>query len=403
MTSILLSAGLALPATANTVARHHFPHMPGFAMRFGSRFAEPVAKPRAGKTTDAKTQKPVRVDSGSYIIVDHPDADASWGTRLVGINEHSAGSGYYLNKNDGAFHGFLRIGNDFPIDIQVGSNDTFEALMNDKNETFGSYIDNDDGLEKAWVRTKNGAVIPFEIPDATNGSIGQFINNNGVLVGAYIDGNGAYHCFSRTRAGVVGELSDAPNAGSGEEQGTECIGNNNQNETGDIAGGVVDGNYHAIAFLRHVEDGSYEEFEAPKAGSGENQGTFAAEVDDQGRVYGQVIDSHDVMHGYIREKNGKFRLVNAPDAGTGPGQGTVSVEHCEGGWCVGEYIDSNDVSHGYYCTDYCKKQGEIVEFDPPGVGDAGTYVVISSNKAHQITGTFKDANGIRHGFVRDPN
>ena len=58
--------------------------------------------------------------------------------------------------------------------------------------------------------------------------------------------------------------------------------------------------------------------------------------------------------------------------------------------------------HGYYCTDYCKKRGDLVEFDPPGAGDIGTYVVISSNKAHQIAGTFKDDNAIRHGFIRNP-
>src|SRR6185312_8260627 len=117
LSSIVLSTTLALPALAGTTPQHRFPHMPGFAMRLSGRLAEAIARPQAGKTTNAKTQKPVRVDSGSYTIVDHPNADPSWGTRLVGINESSAGSGYYLNKNDGAFHGFLRMGNNFPIDI----------------------------------------------------------------------------------------------------------------------------------------------------------------------------------------------------------------------------------------------------------------------------------------------
>jgi len=397
--SLLLSTTLALPALAGTTAQHRFPHMPGFAMRLSGRIAEPVASPLAGKTTKAKTQKPVRVDSGSYTIVDHPDADPSWGTRLVGINESSTGSGYYLNNNDGTFHAFLHMPDGSWTDIQVGDNDTEGFLLNDKNETFGTYFDNDRGLEEPWVRTKDGALIPIEVPDGTGGGLGQFINNKGVLVGVYLDGNGAYHCFTRTREGVITELPDAPNSGSGDQQGSECIGNNDR---GDIAGGAVDSNYHMIAFIRHAGDGSYEEFEAPNAGSGENQGTIAAEINENGRTYGQVIDGNDVMHGFIRDRHGKFTIVDAPDAGTGPGQGTVSVEHCEAGWCVGEYIDSNDVSHGYYCTDYCKQHGEIVEFDPPGAGDIGTYVVISSNKTHQITGTFKDDSAVRHGFVRNP-
>ncbi|MBV9063097.1 MAG: hypothetical protein JOY77_09255, partial [Alphaproteobacteria bacterium] len=305
---------------------------------------------------------------------------------------------YYLNKNDGTFHGFLRMPDGSWTDIQVGNNDTLEFLVNDKNETFGSYIDSNTGLEEPWVRTKDGAVIPIEVPDGTGGGLGQFINNKGVLTGVYLDSNAAYHCFTRTRKGALTELADAPNSGSGEEQGTECIGINNN---GDISGGAIDENYHAYAFIRWA-DGNYYEFEAPKAGDGEGQGTIAAEISEHGRTNGQVVDSNNVMHGFIRDPDGNFTIVDAPDAGTGPGQGTVAVEHCEGEWCVGEYIDSNDVNHGYYCTDYCRKRGEIVEFDPPGVGDIGTYVVISSNKSHHIAGTFKDGNAVRHGFIRNP-
>jgi hypothetical protein len=193
--SILLSSAMVLPATAGTTPpQHRFPHMPAFAMRLGDRFAEPVAKPRAGKATKAKTQKPLRADSGSYTIVDHPNADPSYGTRVFGINESSVISGQYVDKDDGTFHAFLRMPDDsYPVDIHIGNNDTFVGLLNDKNEVFGSYIDNDTGLEEPWVRTKDGAVISIQVPDGTGGGLGQFINNKGVLVGVYLDGNGAYH------------------------------------------------------------------------------------------------------------------------------------------------------------------------------------------------------------------
>jgi hypothetical protein len=399
--SILMSSALAHAAPDTIPRQHHLPHLPGiFGSRLMSRFAEP--RPVQPARTSGKTtgQKPVRLDSGNYTIFDHPSTDPSWGTRAVGINENSVLSGYYLNKDDGAFHAYLlpTKGGD-PIDIQIGYNDTFGTLLNDKNEAFGTYIDADTGVENAWVRTKNGAVIPFQTPHGTNGGNPQFINNKGVLTGVYFDDSDVLHCFTRTRKGVLIELPDAPNAGSGDQQGSQCIGINNK---GDIGGSVIDNNNHFIGFIRHAGDGSYEEFEAPDAGAGEFQGTIAAEVDEHGRTNGQVVDANDVMHGFIRSPQGKFTIVDAPDAGTGPGQGTVAVEHCDGGWCVGEYIDANDVNHGYYCTDYCKKRGEIVEFDPPGAGDIGTYVVISSNKAHQIAGTFKDDNAVRHGFIRNP-
>lgn len=342
--------------------------------------------------------RPVHPDA-NYTIIDHPDADPGYGTRVSGINEGSVVSGQYVNTADGMFHAFLRMPDgSFPIDIQIGHNDTFVGLLNDKNETFGSYIDGDTGVENAWVRTKDGTVTAVLPPDGTGGGYGQFINNKGVLLGNYLDGNGAIHDFTRTRNGALTELADAPNAGTGEGQGSQGIGINNK---GDISGGAIDSNYHVYGFIRWA-NGSYEEFEAPNAGSGEGQGTYAAEINAKGRTNGAVVDANNVNHGFIRDPDGKFTIVDAPDAGTGPGQGTVAVEHCDGGWCVGEYVDSNDVLHGYYCTNSCKNRGEIVEFDPLGAGDIGTYVVISSNKAHQIVGTFKDDGAVRHGFIRNP-
>jgi hypothetical protein len=396
LSSILLGSAFALlpaasMATPNTI-HHGLWNSP--AARFAEHRAEHGDLRERNSSAKPAANRPGGLDV-NYTIINRPLADPTWGTRVNGINESSVVSGQYVNKDDGTFHAFLRTPDDnFPIDIQVGHNDTFAGFLNDEDETFGSYIDNDTGLENAWVRTKDGAVTALQPPDGTNGSYGQFINNKGVLLGNYVDENGAIHSFVRTRKGSLTELADALNAGAGIEQGTQGIGINNK---GEVSGVVIDSNNHFYGFVRST-NGSYAEFEAPGAGSGEFQGTFAAEINDREWVNGQVVDANDVMHGFIRDPDGNYTIVNAPDAGTGPGQGTVAVEHCEAGWCIGEYIDSNDVSHGYYRT----KRGKIVEFDPPGAGDIGTYVVISSNKARQIAGTFKDDNGIRHGFIRNP-
>jgi len=398
LASLLLGSTLLLPvggiAKPNIVHRGLRGMLP---MRFGEQRAErdtfrlrkPAVNPAAHRPTP---------HSAHYTIVDHPNGDPAYRTRVFGINEAGVVSGQYVDTDDGTFHAFLRMPDgSYPanLDIHIGNNDTFALLLNDKNEVFGSYIDNDAGLEQPWVRTKNGAVIPFQVPDGTGGAIGQYINNKGVLAGDYFDDNGAFHCFTRTRKGVITELPDAKNAGTGAGQGSQCVG---INEEGDLSGGIIDSNDNATAFIRH--DGNYEEFQAPGAGMGPGQGTTAAEIDDHGWVVGQVIDANGVMHGFIRDPSPShiFTIVNAPDAGTSPGQGTVAVEHREAGWAIGEYIDSSGVSHGYYM----KKNGKIVEFDPPGVGDAGTYFVISSNKAHQIVGAFRDENAVRHGFIRKP-
>jgi hypothetical protein len=400
LTALLLGSAVGL--TSGSMAKPAATHY-GFRYSALARFAEHRAEREALRqhetSANSAAHKPVRLDP-NFTIIDHPNADPAYGTRVNGINEGGVTSGQYVDKDDGTFHAFLRMPDDsYPVDIHIGHNDTFILLLNDKNETFGSYFDNGTGVENAWVRIKNGAVIPIQVPDGTGGSFGQYINNKGVLSGNYLDDNGAIHSFTRTRSGVITELEDAQNAGSGDGQGSQGIGINNK---GDIAGGVFDSNNHMIGFIRSAADGSYLEFEAPGAGPGESQGTEAYEINEHGRTNGQVIDVHDVMHGFIRYPDGKFTIVDAPDAGTRPGQGTFAVEHCEGGWCMGEYIDSNYVSHGFYCTDDCRKRGEIFEYDPPGAGDIGTYTVISSNKSNQIAGTFKDDNAVRHGFIRNP-
>jgi hypothetical protein len=399
LTTLLFGAAFVVPGAAMPSAgamQRHYSHLRGHFARFAER-GRPALAPHVQKAIKlGAAHKPMPLDSGNYTIVDHPDGDPAYRTRVFGINEAGVVSGQYVDKDDGTFHAFLRMPDgSYPanLDIHIGNSDTFALLLNDKNEVFGSYIDSDTGLEKPWVRTKDGAVTPIEVPDGTGGGIGQFINNKGVLAGDYFDGNGAFHCFTRTRKGTITELPDAPNAGTGADQGSQCIGINNK---GDLSGGIIDSNDNATAYIRH--NGSYEEFQAPGAGTGPGQGTTATEIDDQGWVVGQVIDADDVMHGFIRDPDGNFTSVDAPDAGTGPGQGTVAVEHREGGWAIGEYIDSNDVSHGYYR----KTNGKIVEFDPPGAGDAGTYFVISSNMAHQIVGAFRDDNAVRHGFIRNP-
>lgn len=395
LTSLLLGGVFALLPTGS-MARpspiHRFWNSP--FTRFAEHQSERDKLRQQKASAVLVAHQPMRGDV-NYTIVEHPNADPAWGTRLNGINESSVVSGEYVDENDGMFHAFLRTPDkNYPVDVQIGHNDTFAGLLNDKNETCGSYIDGDTGLENAWVRTEDGTVTALQPPDGTGGSYGQFINNKGVLLGNYLDDNGAIHSFVRTRQGALTELDDAPNAGTGVEQGTQGIGIDNK---GEVSGGVIDSSNHFYGFVRSP-DGTYNEFEAPDAGPGEFQGTIAAEINDKGWVVGQYVDASDVLHGFIRDPDGNFTTVDAPDAGTSPGQGTVAVEHREAGWSIGEYIDSNDVYHGYYRNNGAR----IVEFDPPGAGGLGTYVVISSNKAHQITGTFKDDSGVRHGFIRNP-
>src|SRR6185437_2574931 len=105
LSSILLSGAVAMPAIAKAVPpQHRVPHVP--SMHFAGRFAEPPSN-TAGHNAEANVRKPARLDSGNYTIIDLPNVDPSWGTRVVGINESDVLSGYYLNKDDGKFHAYL--------------------------------------------------------------------------------------------------------------------------------------------------------------------------------------------------------------------------------------------------------------------------------------------------------
>jgi hypothetical protein len=398
-TSILLGSAIALPAAASArptaPPAHQLPHFRSASVGLMGRFSEPTPAGSHKAAVKAGWHRPALLDP-NYTIIDEPDADPSvYGTRVFGINESGQISGQYVDSG-GAFHAFLGTpnGNKFKYTpITVNGGDTFSGFLNDKGEIFGSYVDGTTGIENTWIRNPDGKIETVQPPDGTNGSFGEWLNDRGVLVGNYLDDNGAIHTFVRTKNGVVTQLADAPNSGADEKQGTQGI---TINAAGVISGQVTDSNNVVHGFVRSPT-GTYAQIDVPGAGSGEGQGTTVVESDDKGCMSGQYIDSGGVFHGFILCGDA-FTSVDAPDAGTSPTQGTF-VEHREAGWSVGEYIDANDVYHGYFR----KKNGKIVEFDAPGAGDLGTYTVYSSNRDHQIAGTFKDDSGIRHGFIRNPH
>src|SRR2546430_17697139 len=62
-------------------------------------------------------------------------------------------------------------------------------------------------------------------------------------------------------------------------------------------------------------------FDAPGAGTGPGQGTFAFNIGPAGAIIGRTRERNDVRHGFIRSQGGSFTIFDPPGAGTGPGQG----------------------------------------------------------------------------------
>src|SRR5579862_7306509 len=66
----------------------------------------------------------------------------------------------------------------------------------------------------------------------------------------------------------------------------------------------------------------YITFDVPGAGTGANQGTVANAINSTGEISGGVTDGNNAYHSFVRAANGTITSFDAPDAGTGARQGT---------------------------------------------------------------------------------
>ena len=160
----------------------------------------------------------------------------------------------------------------------------------------------------------------------------------------------------------------------------------------------------ALAISTSISAQTITTFDAPGAGTGPLQGTYAINIGPSGTIIGFSRDANDVRHGFIRSKHGSFIIFDAPGAGTGPGQGTRAYATNPSGTITGFFSDSANVAHGYVRSN----QGVITVFDAPGAGTGpgqGTFpfspLIMNPNGA--ITGWYVDSALVSHGFLRDRN
>jgi len=78
----------------------------------------------------------------------------------------------------------------------------------------------------------------------------------------------------------------------------------------------------ALAVSTQICAQSITTIDAPGAGTGPNQGTYAFNINPSGTIIGFMRDANDVRHGFVRSQDGSFTIFDAPGAGTAAGQGT---------------------------------------------------------------------------------
>src|SRR5438874_13619868 len=65
-------------------------------------------------------------------------------------------------------------------------------------------------------------------------------------------------------------------------------------------------------------------FDAPGAGTGPGQGTYATNIVPSGPIIGFTRDANNARHVFVRCQDGSFINFNAPGAGTGRGEGPLA-------------------------------------------------------------------------------
>src|SRR6266700_3739366 len=58
----------------------------------------------------------------------------------------------------------------------------------------------------------------------------------------------------------------------------------------------------------------YVSFDAPKAGTGANEGTYPSAINGNGWIGGTVVYSTGFSHGFLRKPNGSFIAIDPPTA-----------------------------------------------------------------------------------------
>jgi probable HAF family extracellular repeat protein len=283
---------------------------------------------------------------------------------------------------------------DFP-----GAADTVECCsailnINDEGQIVGGYMDAS-GTGHGFL-LKGGMFTTIDFPGAVyTEALGM--NARGQIVGEYIDAiKMASHGFLLTRRGFA--TVDPPGAIN------RYI--NWINQQGDMVGGYMDmdGSFHGVLVSR----GAFMTIDFPGASN-----TFGLGINSRGEIVGGYVDSAGLnLHGFLMS-NGKFNSFDFPGSNTdisacgGLGGG---VSYTDGindeGTIVGGYCGADGHLHGFLLS---RKEMGNAE-DSGASTDIGVFSTIDFpgaissfasgiNSEGKIVGGYQSADGHYHGFL----
>lgn len=258
------------------------------------------------------------------------------------------------------------------FDYPGTGNLTRPQKINDNGDIVGSFVDSS-GVARGFFRSRNGDFsAPLVEPNDTgNSTQGRGINNSLTICGDYLISAGSYHGYFLS--GDTYSEFDVADA-----LDTSVLGVNN---AGDFAGNFIPGEGPSLAFVSL--SGIVTSFGVPEA-----IGNVAYQLNASNQSVGYYVDSAAVLHGFLRKGNGTLLFPIDPAGSTG----TILFGLNDQNWVVGRYSDSAGVTHGLFFF----APGHFTTFDFPG----STYTSLNGiNRRGFICGRYLDAAGIEHGFV----
>ena len=140
-------------------------------------------------------------------------------------------------------------------------------------------------------------------------------------------------------------------------------------------------------------------FDAPGAdlNPGDYNGTYPSGINAWGVIAGSYQSADTVFHGFLRSPGGEFITFQAPGADTTAGSynGTSPSSINDLNVITGSFYDATGLSHGFLRT----PDGKFTTFDVPGAGANGTFP-IGLNLEGAVVGYALDSNDLFHAFLR---
>ena len=274
--------------------------------------------------------------------------------------------------------------------------------INNNGEVVGTYIDSS-GIHRGFL-LNNGAFTSITFPPAAVWTRANGINKNGDIVGEYslTDPKGDANVHGYLLRGGSFFSFDFPGAAATLPEGIDT--------NGDIVGWYTtnagsnsngQGSSNTHGFL--MSNGEFTSIDFPDATS-----TQAWKINDHAEILGKYMTStDDKWHLFYRLGGGSLiPIADFPGAAeTAPGtyahigglnlQGDIASVFCSSTPCQNIFNFSVDASvHSFLLSG-----GTYTSFDPP---NAVGSIAFGINDTGNIVGTFRDSSGLIHGYLRTP-